>query len=138
MLTAAQAFHAAQPGDEVIGWKLERGERDALLSRFPPRYAQAVADHVTLRSRVLGGSTLPPESVGVIVGRSDDGAGVEAMVVRIDGSTERPDGRTYHVTWSLAPGRQAVESNQVIASRGWQPLAAPVPVRLKPATFPRS
>jgi hypothetical protein len=138
MPTAAQAYHAASPGDQVIGWKLDRAERDELLSCFPPRHANAVADHVTLRSRVDSASALPSETVGVIVGRSDDGAGVEAMVVQVDGSTERPDGGTYHVTWSLAAERQAVESNEVITQRGWEPMDPPVPVRLKPACFPRS
>ena len=32
----------------VIGWKLDKGEREQLLARFPPRYPEAVADHVTL------------------------------------------------------------------------------------------
>src|SRR4051812_27989602 len=101
MLTASQAYRQARPGKQVIGWKLDRGERDELLSRFPPRYDNAVADHVTLRAHVDPKAKLPAAAVGVIVGRSDDGQGVEAMVVQIDGSTERPDGSKYHVTWSL-------------------------------------
>lgn len=73
---------------------------------------------VTLRARVADGAALPPPCVAAIVGRSDDGRGVEAMVVQIDGSTGRPDGSTYHITWSLQPGRKAVESNDVIAKAG--------------------
>jgi hypothetical protein len=122
----------------VIGWKLLPEERSALLARFAPRYAKAIADHVTLRSRVHEQAALPPATVGVIVGRSDDGQGVEAMVVQIDGTTDRPDGSTYHITWSLAEGRDAVESNDVIRKCGWQAFDAPVPVTLQPANFPRS
>jgi hypothetical protein len=138
MLTASEAWQRAVPGDSVIGWKLDRAERDALLARFPPRYPLAVADHVTLRSRVSEQSGLPPDTAGVIVGRSDDGAGVEAMVVQIDGSTDRPDGGTYHITWSLQEGREARQSNEVIRECGWQAVTPPVAVHLRAAAFPRS
>lgn len=138
MLDATEAWRQAPPGDHVIGWKLDRAERDALLARLPARYAKAIADHVTLRSRVDAQAGLPPSTTGLIVGRSDDGAGVEAMVVRIDGSTERPDGGTYHITWSLEEGREARESNDVIVSHGWAALAPPLPVQLLAAVFPRS
>jgi len=57
---------------------------------------------------------------------------VQALVIRIEGSTRRPDGGTYHITWSLAPGRRPVESNEVIAARGWSPVDPPVPVPLQP------
>lgn len=135
MRSAAEAYQAAPAGEHVIGWQLRRGERDALLARFPPRYAKAVADHVTLRSKVSEASALPPASTALIVGRSDDGAGVEAMVVRVDGSSDRPDGSTFHITWSLAEGREAVESNEVIAQHGWQAVDPPVPVRLEPGRW---
>ena len=36
-------------------------------------------------------SELPSEIHGEIVGRSEDGEGVEAMVVSIGGTTDRPD-----------------------------------------------
>jgi hypothetical protein len=135
VLTAAQAFREARPGRRVIGWRLDAGERAALLARFAPRYANAVADHVTLRAHVHEKSALPPATTGAIVGRSDDGRGVEAMVVQLDGGTGRPDGGTYHITWSLGPGRRAVQSNDVIAARGWEAIDPPVPVRLLPALF---
>ncbi len=135
MLTASQAYHQARPGPRVIGWKLDRSEREELLARFPPAYDKAVADHVTLRAHVDAKAKLPPATVGVIVGRSDDGQGVEAMVVQIDGSADRPDGSKYHITWSLGPGRKAVESNDVIRARGWEAIEPPVPVRLEPARF---
>lgn len=116
----------------VNGWKLDRTEREALLQRMPPRYGEPVADHVTLQE---GQASLPPEVSAQIVGRTDDGDGVEAMVVALDGSTDRPDGSTFHITWSLAPGRRAVESNHVLRDRGWTKFAQPIPVTLKPASF---
>jgi hypothetical protein len=134
-IDANDAYRQARPGRRVIGWKLPRGERDTLLARSAPAYANVVADHVTLRAHVDARSALPPATTGLIVGRSDDGRGVEAMVVRLEGSTDRPDGSTYHVTWSLGPNRRAVESNDVIARHGWQPVDPPVPVTLEPALF---
>jgi hypothetical protein len=117
---------------QVTGWKLDRSERDQLLQQFAPRYEQVVADHVTLKP---GGSDLPREVTAAIVGRTDDGQGVEALVVTIDGTVNRPDGSTYHITWSLGPGRRAKESNDVLKERGWQELDHPVPVTLTPAKF---
>ena len=137
MVSAKQAHEQARPGDSGIGWKLDRTQRAELLARFAPLYPEAVADHVTLTSRVAADSALPEEEDGEIVGRSDDGQGVEAMVVRIGGTTDRPDGSTYHITWSLAEGRQAKESNDVIARHGWQPIEPPVPVSLRPARLSR-
>ena len=103
-----------------------------LLADHPPRYSEVVADHVTLRVR---GYKPPGDVRAAIVGRTDDGEGVEAMVVTIDGETDRPDGSTYHITWSLGPGRQARESNDVLRDRGWVHLDTPVDITLKPARF---
>jgi hypothetical protein len=135
MKSAQQAFDEAKPGEDVLGWKLDRAQRPELLARFAPKYPQAIADHVTLKSKVGKTSSLPPETGGTIIGRADDGSGVEAMVVRIGASTDRPDGGTYHITWSLAEGRDAKESNGVIAARGWQPVDPPIEVRLQPQVW---
>ena len=65
-----------------------------------------------------------------------DGEGVEALVVAIDDSTDRPDGSIYHITWSLGEGRRAKESNDVIARLGWTAIDLPMPVRLIPSRWP--
>ena len=122
-----------RPGS-VIGWKLDRGEREALLMRFPPRYEQAVADHVTLATDAES-RPLPPPVRAEILGRADDDAGVEAMVIALDGSTGRPDGSTFHITWSLGDCRRARESNDVIRDHGWTRFDEPVPVTVTPARF---
>ena len=134
---AQQAAAQAGRGNDVIGWELDRGQRPELLQQFPPRYRNVAADHVTLQSKVAEDAALPEETDGEIVGRGDDGKGVEAMVVAIGGTTDRPDGGTYHVTWSLEDGREAKESNDVLADGNWERLELPMPVRLKPARFPR-
>jgi hypothetical protein len=125
----------AKPGT-VIGWKLPPDQRDALLQRFSPRYADTIADHVTLRVRAAPDTPLPPApQTARIVGQADDGNSLECLVVELDGTTDRPDGSTYHITWSLGPGRKARESNDVLRDCGWQPLPAPIDVRLDPARF---
>ena len=134
-MTAKQAHERARSGHGVIGWKLDREQRAELLQQFPPVYPNVDADHVTLKVRTSPDAALPGETVGEIVGRTDDGEGVEALVVRIDGTTDRPDGSTYHITWSLSPGRKARESNDVIRTRGWTPVEPPVQVKLEPARF---
>ena len=120
----------------VTGWKLSRDDRNVLLQRFPPEYENAIADHVTLRVGATPETPLPrvPAS-SRIIGRADDGRGVECMVVELDGTTDRPDGSTYHITWSLGPTRKARESNDVLREQGWEPLSAPVDVTLEPARF---
>jgi hypothetical protein len=126
----------ARPGS-VIGWKLDRQQRDELLRRFPPRYPDADADHVTLKTNAQN-EPLPDPAEAAIVGHADDGDSLEAMVVTIDGKTGRPDGSVFHITWSLdkAKGRRARESNDLLKERNWQALDQLVPVKLEPARFP--
>ena len=121
----------AKPGT-VTGWKLPETERELLLRRFPPEYANVIADHVTLR---VGGTELPREPDARIVGRADDDTSLECLVVELDGTTDRPDGSTYHITWSLGAGRKAIESNDVLRDQGWKPIGSPIPVELRPARF---
>lgn len=124
------------PGS-VIGWKLDRGQREELLRRFPPRYRDAIADHVTLRSDARG-NPLPPPVEARIIGHADDGDSLETMVVTVDGTPDRPDGSIFHITWSLdgAKGRRAKESNDLLNERGWENFDEPIPVDMQPARFP--
>jgi hypothetical protein len=125
----------AQPGT-VTGWKLPQVERELLLRRFPPRYENVVADHVTLRTGAAPDTPLPETPTSsAVVGRADDGTGLECLVVELDGTTDRPDGSTYHITWSLGPTRRARESNDLLRDHGWDYLEAPIPVELGPARF---
>ena len=121
----------------VIGWKLDRTQRADLLERFPPRYADTIADHVTLKTDAMA-DPLPAAVDARIVGRADDDDSLECMVVTIDGSTDRPDGSTFHITWSLdkSKGRKARESNDLLKEQGWSRFDQPIPVELAPARFP--
>ena len=57
------------------------------------------------------------------------------MVVELDGTTHRPDGSIYHITWSLGSDRKARESNDLLREHGWKAIPAPVDLILKPARF---
>src|SRR4051812_28502018 len=105
---------------QITGWKLNEEDRAALLASFEPRYARTIADHVTLQFGTALGAPLPLQDSGEVIGLADDGLGVQALVVRIGGTTERGDGSHFHITWSLADDRKAKESNDVIRKYGWQ------------------
>src|SRR3954470_663106 len=124
----------AKPGT-VTGWKLSQDDRARLLQRFAPNYENVVADHVTLRVDATAATPLPRKPEARIVGRADDGQSLECLVVELDGTTDRPDGSTYHITWSLGPNRQARESNDVLRDHGWEYIPAPIPIDLEPARF---
>lgn len=121
-----------------IGWKLTEGDKTALMERFAPVYPDVVAHHVTLDiGKHTKEAPLPTAETGRVVGIADDGKGIQALVVEIDGSTDRPDplGGTYHVTWSMdeAGGYSAKMSNDAIAE-GWTPVE-PVSITLVPTFF---
>jgi hypothetical protein len=118
----------------VIGWLVADDDREKLLQQFKPKYEKTVAHHVTLMTDAES-DPLPPEVTAQVVGRTDDNKGVQAMVVAIDGTTDRPDGSTYHITWSLGEGRRARESNDVLKERGWDALDHPIPIKLEPGRF---
>ena len=119
----------------VIGWKLAAAAREQLLQRFEPKYDKVVADHVTLSTGATPATQLPPHVRAQVIGRADDDVSLECLVVEIDGTTDRPDGSIYHITWSLGPGRRARESNDVLRDRGWDQLSSPILIELEPARF---
>lgn len=115
----------------IHGWLVDPDTREALLALYPPRYERVIAEHVTYKPGA-DGAALPDVDHCLAIGRADDGAGVEALVVTLGGTTHRPDGSTWHVTWSLAEGRRAKESNDVIAALGWEAFAEPRAIPLIP------
>lgn len=121
------------PEPRTIGWLLDQRDRETLLARFAPAWPDVIAHHVTLASGTT--APLPTATAGEIVGHFNDGEGLQALVVAIHGTTDRPDGSTWHITWSLdkARGREAKQSNDVLRERGFDRLDAPIPIRLAPS-----
>ena len=119
-----------------VGWILDEASRSKLLERFPPKHDDVIAHHVTLWGRDFS-KPLPPPVTFAVVGHSDDGRGIEALVVTVNGDTARPDGSVYHVTWSIDPasGLSAKHSNNLIAEAGWEPLEAPITFEAEPGAL---
>lgn len=111
------------------GWLLSDASKRELMDWIMPVYPDVIAHHVTLQ---FGADDMPLPAELAIVGHADDGLGVQALVVSVDGSTERPDGSTYHITWSIdrAQGRKPVHSNDVV--RAGYSACEPMPI----VTFP--
>ncbi|WP_432769967.1 MAG: hypothetical protein HEQ22_04260 [Sphingopyxis sp.] len=121
----------------VTGWTLDRPSREFLIDIFPPRWRELVADHVTLNARASLRDPPPPKAKAAVIGHADDGHGLEALVVAIDGNSQRPDGSFFHITWSLErdKGRTSAESNALLIDQGWRTLPAPIAIELTPARF---
>ena len=118
-----------------VGRLLHPEGREKLLAAIPPAYQRMVARHVALEGGALPDFPLPGEAEGMVVGVADDGAGVQALVLEIGGTTKRPDGSAYHIPWSLGARRKAGESNDAIRERGWTATPERHRIRLGPKVF---
>lgn len=123
---------------------LTEASRERLATMFPPKYPEWVGHHVTHRFGVprreskwsgpllvhpYGNFVMPERGEGVfgetgvfVIGYAEED-GIEALVCTVDGGSKRPDGGTYHITWSLdrAKGKKPVDSNGLIARIGNTP-----------------
>ena len=80
-------------------------------------------------------SELPEDANLRVIGEADSGDGLQALVVSVDGTIRRPDGGTYHITWSLEPDRyKPVDSNTLIADyeKRWK-IVIGMPIEAEPA-----
>lgn len=95
--------------------------RARLLKRFPPKFPKVIAHHVTYRFGVPESVKHPPgindgpTPIEVIGYASDDR--IEAVLVKVNGTSKRPDGKLFHVTLSLDPtkGAKPAMSNDLLA-----------------------
>lgn len=119
------------------GWVLPDRERHRLLAMFPPLFPEVVAHHITERFPAPSPALLPSACEAEVVGYATDGTSVECLVVAINGETKRPDGKTYHITWSLdrAKGGRPVKSNLAIERFGVTGISPFVRIRVEPNIF---
>jgi len=97
--------------------------REALLELYPPKYDKVVAEHITVDFGVPEATPLPDGDWIKVIGEADSKDGLQALVVSVDGAYRRPDGKVYHITWSLDPEKyKPVDSNELIAdySNRWK------------------
>lgn len=121
--TVFEAFKAYIP---------EPAERNDLLRMFKPKYPKVFAHHVTYSMKNKDKTNPPDISNAEIVGWADSGDGLEAAVVALDGSIERPGGGIYHITWSLDPEKYKPVNSNDLVSKGWTRLEKPIPISLTP------
>lgn len=109
-----------------LAYEISHQIREELAERFPPQFPDFIGHHITKVFGVME-SAFPEETVEVsIIGYVAE-AGLEALVVAINGSTKRPDGKPYHITWSLdrALGKAPKMSNDLIEREDWVVLQKP-------------
>ena len=114
---------------------LTDASRDALLEKFPPKYSKVIGHHVTVEFGVPEDTELPEDANLRVIGEADSGDGLQALVVSVDGTIRRPDGGTYHITWSLEPDRyKPADSNTLIADyeKRWK-IVIGMPIEAEPA-----
>ncbi len=107
----------------IYAYKLDEATREGLLAAIPPAYGKVYADHITYQL-AKPGESMPELDKAEIIGIADDGKGLQAAIVRINGSLERPDGKIYHVTWSL--------DEQAMAPAAFDSMAKPGKEKEKP------
>lgn len=76
-----------------------------------PAHPVVHSDHVTYR----GPGRAPDARTITVVGVAGTDE-VDCVVVTVDGTSDRPDGSTFHITLSTAPGVHGRQANAVLAS----------------------
>jgi hypothetical protein len=116
------------------GWAID--DRPGLLARLAAAgialaHEVVVCDHVTLS---FPDTAAPAPATAVVVGVAADDR-IQALVVEVDGTRIRPDGRIYHVTLSRRPDVADVKSNAMLraaAQAGDVAPAGPWPITTTP------
>lgn len=105
-------------GTNYTAYVLDNISRDALAQRFPPKYPKFVGHHVTVQFGVPADTEAPAPAQLKVVGYVDSGDGLEALVISVNGSNTRPDGKLYHITWSLESDKyKPVDSNTLLKAK---------------------
>lgn len=118
-----------------LGYELAEASRNALLRLFEPQYKKVICHHITYKFPAEVGDDMPPAVHSAHVIGYQDGDGIEALVVEINGNDKRPDGKLMHITLSLDPTKKKpVHSNDLLAEKGFRRVT-PVVIHLAPKQF---
>lgn len=104
-----------------LAYEVPEDARKDLAEMFPPKYPEFIGHHITQTFGVSNpGELAVPQAHIKVVGYAEED-GLEALVVEVNGSKRRPDGKIYHITWSLdrTKGKKPVMSNDLIARGHW-------------------
>jgi hypothetical protein len=122
-----------KPKSGYMAYKLSDSSRTQLLHHFAPKYPEVIAHHVTVKHPAKSNEDLPPDVKEAHVVGYENGDGIEALVVEINGSTKRPDGKLFHITLSLdrSKGKKPHHSNELV-NKSFQHVNR-IPIHLTPA-----
>ena len=114
---------------------LTPASRMELMLAFEPAYAKIIAHHITIKFGVPVETETPVAADVRVMGVVDSGDGLQVLVCEVDGTTKRPDGGTYHITWSLNPDKyKPVDSNELLLHKRYK-MGIPIPVETTPAVL---
>lgn len=119
------------------GYLITGKGRVELLSRVSPLFKDVIAHHVTHEFGVS--ESLPPDAKTVEVFAVAQNDKVQAALVKVNGSTNRPGGKTYHITISIdrEAGAKPVDSNTLIADKSTWTSLEPFEIDVVPSFFER-
>ena len=109
-------------------FEISAESRSRLAQVFPPKFPEFIGHHITYGMRKKGDDTLPQAETFQVIGYGLDEKGLEALVVEVDGSIHRPDGKIFHITWSLDrdAGFKPVNSNDLLSQGKWKKITSPI------------
>lgn len=109
-----------------LAFEIDAPSRAEILSIASGKFRKKDCHHITVAFNVTEEScnelmeSLKDASLEVVGYQS--GEGIDCVAVEVNGSTHRPDGSTYHITISLAPGHKPFESNALLRQQGIQQI----------------
>ena len=98
-------------------------------SGIEPKHEKLIAEHIT--HKYPDKEKAPDASSAEVYGYAHND-GVDALLMRVNGSTHRADGTPYHVTLSVAGGHKPAESGPMLQKALENNTHTP----LKPFTIP--
>lgn len=115
-------------------WVLSENSKTALSNLFVQIHPDFIGHHITY---MFGPDSVLPEPAKInVVGQCITDK-IQCFVVEVDGTIVRPDGKIYHITWSLdkSKGAKPVHSNDAIIEAGFEHLMAPIEIKATPQMF---
>lgn len=106
----------------TICYKIDEASKAMLMEKFPKKYPDPTPkeayDHVTISMGGIGAPLPEPAEKVEVVGIADDGNGIEALIVKVNDSATRKDGRVWHITASYDSSKLAPAAFDVFAKPG--------------------
>lgn len=109
---------------------IDNKAKQLILKSFPSLAGyNVICDHIT---HVLGSDELPPTLTSVeVIGVVNDPGVVIGLVLKVNGSEMRPDGKRYHITIGTGPKIRPVETNAAIDRGHYTLLSRPTPFNIE-------